>query len=408
MIRRLVGARAQSLSLELLEDRRVLAATPIITEFMASNSGSLLDGDGQSSDWVEIYNPTSSSIDLAGWKLTDNAGNLAKWTFPSTTIGAGDYLIVFASDKTVPDYIDPLGYRHTTYALSAGGEYLGLVDPLGTIVSQFAPKYPAQSTDISYGLDGAGLGTYFNHPTPGADNDLASAVSRGVVISEIMYHPSSELTTEEYIEIYNGEATAVNLAGWTLSGGVDFAFPATTLNPGAYLTIAANVTAFSAKYPSVTNFVGGWTSQLSNRGETIMLLDATGRGVDSVGYHDEGDWAARELGPLDHAHRGWIWSNAHDGGGSSLEIVSFGVSNDFGQSWRASTTVDGTPGAPNSVSDVDNNVAPLVIDIAHTPTIPRSTDPVTITARLVDEQSTGLAATLFCASTGRRRIHRRR
>ena len=136
MIRRLVGARAQSLSLELLEDRRVLAATPIITEFMASNSGSLLDGDGQSSDWVEIYNPSASSIDLAGWKLTDNAGNLAKWTFPSTTIDAGDYLVVFASDKTVPDYIDPLGFRHTTYALSAGGEYLGLVDPLGTIVSQ--------------------------------------------------------------------------------------------------------------------------------------------------------------------------------------------------------------------------------------------------------------------------------
>lgn len=387
--------RGKSLRVEHLEDRRVLAATPIITEFMASNSATLADGNGQSSDWVEIYNPTGAAIDLAGWRLTDNAGNLNKWTFPSTTIGAGQYLIVFASDKTVPNYIDALGYRHTTFALSAGGEYLGLVDPTGAIVSEFAPKYPAQSQDVSYGLNGVGLGAYFTHPTPGAANDLASAVSRGVVISEIMYHPSSELTTEEYVEIYNGEAAAVNLAGWTLSGGVDFLLPARSLAPGEYLVIAANTATFSAKYPTVTNVVGGWEGKLSNRGELIQLNDNVGHSVDSVAYFDEGDWSTRELGPLDHLHRGWIWSNAADGGGSSLELVSFGLSNDFGQNWRASTVAGGTPGTVNSTHDADNNVAPLVLGVTQFPIIPRSTDPVTITARLLDELSVGLSATLY-------------
>jgi spore coat protein CotH len=386
--------RAKALRVEHLEDRRVLAATPIITEFMASNSSTLLDGDGESSDWIEIYNPTGGPIDLAGWRLTDDAANRTKWTFPSTTIGAGQYLVVFASDKTVPNYIDSLGYRHTTYALSAGGEYLGLVDPTGEIASEFAPQFPGQSQDVSYGLNGAGLGTYFAHATPGAANDLASAVSRGVVISEIMYHPSSELTSEEYVEIYNGEAAAVNLAGWTLSGGVDFVLPARSLAPGQSLVIAANTAAFAAKYPTVTNVVGGWEGKLSNRGELIQLNDNTGRQVDSVAYFDEGDWSARELGPLDHLHRGWIWSNAADGGGSSLELVSFGLSNDFGQNWRASTVAGGTPGAVNSTHDADNNVAPLVLDVTQFPIIPRSTDPVTITARLLDELSVGLSATL--------------
>ena len=53
--------------IEQLEQRCVLSGTPLITEFMASNSTTLLDGDLQSSDWVEIYNPTAAAVDLDGW-----------------------------------------------------------------------------------------------------------------------------------------------------------------------------------------------------------------------------------------------------------------------------------------------------------------------------------------------------
>ena len=47
------------------------AAGPIISEFMASNRASLLDEDGEASDWIELHNPTSTRLDLAGWFLTD-------------------------------------------------------------------------------------------------------------------------------------------------------------------------------------------------------------------------------------------------------------------------------------------------------------------------------------------------
>ena len=72
----------------------------VISEFMAANINTLLDGDGQSSDWIEIYNPTDTILNLDGWYLTDNDANLTKWKFPNgVEIEPGKFLIVFASDK---------------------------------------------------------------------------------------------------------------------------------------------------------------------------------------------------------------------------------------------------------------------------------------------------------------------
>lgn len=133
--------------LEVLESRSLLAGLPIISEFLASNGGGLTDQDGESSDWIEIYNPDSSPINLAGWALTDTAGDLNQWQFPNVTIGANQFLTVFASGKnrtTLPEL-------HTNFRLSAGGEFLGLVDPSGTIISQYAPSFPPQVNNVSYG-----------------------------------------------------------------------------------------------------------------------------------------------------------------------------------------------------------------------------------------------------------------
>ena len=71
-------------------------AAPLISEFLAANSGGLEDIDGDSSDWIELYNPTAEPLELAGWSLTDDASDLNQWLFPSVTIGAEDFLIVFA------------------------------------------------------------------------------------------------------------------------------------------------------------------------------------------------------------------------------------------------------------------------------------------------------------------------
>jgi hypothetical protein len=146
--------RRRARSFEQLEPRLFLANQPLITEFMASN-GSLVDGDGLTSDWIEIYNPTTQGIDLAGWHLTDEADNLDKWTFPAvqqSMLDPGEYLIVFASGQDTETYIDPSGNLHTDFALSADGEYLALTDQNDTIIHEYAPAYPRQVHDVSYGL----------------------------------------------------------------------------------------------------------------------------------------------------------------------------------------------------------------------------------------------------------------
>jgi CotH kinase protein/Lamin Tail Domain/Right handed beta helix region len=219
----------------------------------------------------------------------------------------------------------------------------------------------------------------------------------GVVINEIMYHPyhpvpGAEDVRQEYIELFNRGAAAVNLAGWRLSGGVHFVFPDVTLGAGEYLVVAADVATFETKYPGVGNVVGNWQGKLSDSGETIELVDDSGVQIDRVHYADEGDWAVRELGPVDHGHRGWVWSALHDGGGKSLEMMNPALPNEYGQNWAASSGDGGTPGEKNSVAADD--IAPMIVRVAHQPIIPHAGDSVTISARIIDDQSTGVTATL--------------
>jgi hypothetical protein len=136
-----------------------LLADPIISEFMASNVTTLKDGHDKFEDWIEIWNPDAAPVNLAGWRLTDNAGSLSKFVFPSKVLSAGGRLIVFASNRTgstgAATHIDPLGYLHTNFSLSKDGEYLALLRPDGAKTSEFAPKYPAQIDDLSFGSPGA-------------------------------------------------------------------------------------------------------------------------------------------------------------------------------------------------------------------------------------------------------------
>jgi hypothetical protein len=168
--------------------------------------------------------------------------------------------------------------------------------------------------------------------------------------------------------------------------------------------VAADLAAFQAKYPGVTNAVGGWAGRLSNREDEVRLRNALGQEVDHVPYATEGDWALRQRGPLDYNYRGWEWFAAHDGnviniatgqneGNRSLELMNPALPNDNGQNWAPSGPANGTPGRANSTASA--NVAPLIYSVLHDPPVPRSTNVVSISARVVDEQTAGLTVQLF-------------
>ena len=215
----------------------------------------------------------------------------------------------------------------------------------------------------------------------------------GVVISEIMYHPSSENVLEEYIELHNKGASAVSLNGWRFSAGVNYTFTNVSIPAGGYLVVAADTNVFAAKYPGVANVVGNWTGTLNNSSEDIDLDNQFGNRVDSVQYADEGDWGLRQRGSLETGYRGWTWFKEHDGFGKSLELLNPNVSNNDGQNWGASRTTEGTPGRANSL--LTNTIAPMILGASHLPLVPKSTDSVLITARIVDETPSGLSVTLF-------------
>ena len=149
-------ASQQQLSYSVLEPRALLAV--VISEFVASNTASFEDGRGSSSDWVELYNNGSASVDLNGYHLSDDPTDPFAWRFNQTVnLAPNSYMVVFASGQ---NELDPGGFFHTNFKLSAGGEYIGLFDPSGAVLSEFGAEgadYPAQETDISYGTSAGGL-----------------------------------------------------------------------------------------------------------------------------------------------------------------------------------------------------------------------------------------------------------
>ena len=152
----------------------------IISEFLAVNDKGLKDSNGERSDWIEIHNAGDATVDLTGWMLTDDAKDLAKWTFPAIKIEAGGYLLVFASGA---NQVRADRELHVNFKLGASGEYLGLVKPDGrTVAHHFVMKYPRQQDDVSYGIppgwqpDATSVASviagpvYFLRPTPGVPN----------------------------------------------------------------------------------------------------------------------------------------------------------------------------------------------------------------------------------------------
>lgn len=135
-----------------------------INEVQSSNSTTIKDPDYHDyADWIELYNTTSSSINIGGYYLTDNKDEPRKWKIPTgTTIAAKGYLLIWADDK----FMD----LHTNYKLSASGEKLMLYS--NTMLFQDSVTFPEMETDFSYGrtIDGIGEWAILTSATPGNKN----------------------------------------------------------------------------------------------------------------------------------------------------------------------------------------------------------------------------------------------
>ena len=139
-----------------------------INEIMADNDVTIEDPDeaGAFEDWIELYNPGATEVDLSGFYLTDDAANPTQWEFPSgSTIDAGGYLVIWADGD-----IDQ-GDTHANFKLSASGESVLFYNNDGeTLVDSVT--FGEQTTDVSYGRfpDGSSSLTSLPAASPGATN----------------------------------------------------------------------------------------------------------------------------------------------------------------------------------------------------------------------------------------------
>ena len=145
--------------------RPVAYPTVEISEVMSSNGSTIQDAGGDFSDWVEIHNPNSDSVQLEGYLLTRNQSDV--WVFPETFIEPGGYLLVWASGKS--DSV--AGELHTQFRLSRDGVSLEILAPDGEARIDFV-AVPSLRRDRSFGVapnNPDGL-CFFTSPTPGVAN----------------------------------------------------------------------------------------------------------------------------------------------------------------------------------------------------------------------------------------------
>lgn len=163
---------------------------------------------------------------------------------------------------------------------------------------------------------------------------MAQSPDAVVTINEIQYNPPGS-QDGEWIELHNQMAVNVDISGWSLADGVTYKIPNGTVIAGGGYKIIAKSTANPA-LTGIPGVLGPFTGNLSNSGETIDLLNPSGRLMDRLVYSDSGDWP-----------------EAADGAGATLAKRKPGQAADNPANWRASLSPGGSPAALNfPASDV--------------------------------------------------------
>jgi hypothetical protein len=265
--------------------------------------------DADSAEFVELFNPTTSSVDISGWFLTDDASAPKKYRFPNgTTIPANGYLMLFANSdfNVTPGASNSFGF-------SDAGEHVYLLSGDATTnLTGYSHGFVFGASEVatSFGryVNSVGEEQFPRQRFPSAGSFNPPPHVGPVVISEIHYNPAPG--GDEFIELKNISASAVSFAHpaltnvvWRLAG-VDFSFPSNAvLQPQQLaLVVATNPVAFIAKYavPSSVLVLGPWGGTLQDSGERLELLrpdyfvttNPFVYATESVRYNDRAPWPA--------------------------------------------------------------------------------------------------------------------
>ncbi|NUN09040.1 MAG: lamin tail domain-containing protein [Ignavibacteriaceae bacterium] len=221
-------------------------------------------GDTAQADWIELYNSSTSSVDISGYKIYDSggqSGSKVKKAIPAgTTIAAKGYFVITVDDTTA-----------TGFGLSSSGEKVWLEKAGGTIIDSV--DFPALGVDSSYGRRGDGAANWeiIFPATKGVTNGAANTVP--VVMNEIFSRGADP--NFDFVEIYNPNAMAVDLSGYKIYDGGGNAGTKPKFELPAGTSIPAN-----GYYVIVVDVADPWGFGLGSGGDEVWFENAGGIVID--------------------------------------------------------------------------------------------------------------------------------
>jgi beta-lactamase superfamily II metal-dependent hydrolase len=174
------------------------------------------------------------------------------------------------------------------YGTSPGTYTLTVSDPAMTLSHNLSLTDLSESTTYYYQVESTDSGSNTTTSAEYSFNTTGSGGASGVVFSEVFYDTPGTDADEEWIELYNGTGSSVDVGGWTIvdnnGTGSSYTFPGgTTIASGTYLTVAADSAGFNALYGFDADVYGGIPA-LNNNGDTLLLRDGASAEVDAVAW----------------------------------------------------------------------------------------------------------------------------
>jgi hypothetical protein len=342
----------------------IAAVVEVVINEIIQNPAAVADGSGE---WLELYNPTASAIDINGWTIADagsdshvinNGGPLL--------IPAGGYLVLGNNDDTGTNGGVTVDYNYGgSWFLANGDDEVILSDGSLTEIDRVeydgGPNFPDPTgasmalidpaLDNNVGANWCEASTPYGDGdlgTPGAANDCVTAVAE-VVINEIMQNPNAVADgSGEWFELYNPTAADVDINGWTIADNGTDSHVINNGGPllvpgGGYLVLGNNTDSGTNGGVTVAYSYGGsWF--LANGDDEVILSDGSLTEIDRVEY---------DGGP-----------NFPDPTGASMALIDPALDNNVAANWCEASTPygDGDLGTPGAANDCGGPVVALVIN----------------------------------------------
>lgn len=340
-------------------------------------------------EWIELYNTTAGDISLNGWTLESLDGTLS--IALSGTIPANGYFLLERNEDAIADVASNQLYSGT---LVNSGMRLVLYDNSVTFhtvidtANTDGGPWPAGSSSMhatmerigtlpdsdtawrtnngvmKNGLDADGNPIWgtpknLNAPTPTVTstptNTLpppTAAAALTVVINEVAWAGTQAASDDEWIELYNPSAVAIDLTGWTLksSDGSPNITLSGTIPAGGYFLLERS------DDDTVAGVIANmfYSGSLSNNGEILRLYDSTNQLIDTANSNG-GAWPAGNASTYASMQRSRISTD------SDFVWVTYDANNDNSSLYAhdaAGNVIKGTPGRGNRPNNVTPTVTP--------------------------------------------------